>query len=158
MKIKIQHRKELFSGLLFTGFGLGGLLLSPGYRMGTAARMGPGYFPFMVSLCLMGIGVVVCLRSLRRHSAQIQDLQAIQCRPLLLVLGTVFFFGLALRPLGLLLSSFLLVLVSSMAHRNWSLLESLLNAAVLAILVTALFVYGLGMPLGVWPHFFGNTG
>ncbi|MEJ5377325.1 MAG: tripartite tricarboxylate transporter TctB family protein [bacterium] len=158
MKIKIQHRKELFSGLLFIGFALAGLLLSLGYPMGTAARMGPGYFPFMVSLCLLGIGVVVCLRSLRRDSAQIQDAQAIQCRPLLLVLGTVFFFGLALRPLGLLLSSFLLVLVSSMAHPKWSLLESLLNAAVLAILVTALFVYGLGMPLGVWPHFLGNTG
>ena len=47
--------------------------------------------------------------------------------------------------------SFILVLLSSMAHREWCPRESLITAAVLSILVIALFVYALGMPLAVWP-------
>ncbi len=153
-----KNSKDLGSGLLFVGFGLAGMLLSPGYKMGTAARMGPGYFPFLVSLSLTVLGTVVCLRSLGKSSPSLPHGQAIQYRPLLLVLGTLFLFGLSLRPLGLLLSSFLLVLVSSAAHREWRLKECLVSALVLSLLVTALFVYGLGMPLGVWPQLPGQAG
>ncbi len=156
-KMKPKNTKDLGSGLLFVGFGLAGLLLSPGYRMGTAAGMGPGYFPFLVSLGLAGLGAALCVRSLCRPSLPIVCGHPVQYRSLLLVLGTVFLFGLSLKPLGLLLSSFLLILISSAAHREWRLLESLLAALVLSVLVTALFVYGLGMPLGVWPQLPGEA-
>lgn len=156
--MKLKNRKDLGSGLLFVGFGLAGLLLSPGYRMGTAARMGPGYFPFLVSLCLTGLGVTLCVRSLRKPSVPIERGRPIQYRPVLLVLGAVFLFGLSLKPLGLLLSSFILVLISSAAHREWRFVESLVTALVLSVLVTALFVYGLGMPLDIWPQLPGQAG
>lgn len=151
-KMKLKNRKDLGAGLLFVGFGLAGLLLSPGYGMGTAARMGPGYFPFLVSLCLTGLGAALCLRSLQEPSVPMERGHPIQYRPLFLVLGAVFLFGLSLKPLGLLFSSFLLVLVSSAAHRQRRFVESMVTALVLALVVTALFVYGLGMPLAIWPQ------
>lgn len=156
--MRLKNSKDLSSGLIFVGFGLAGLLLSPGYRLGTAARMGPGYFPFLVSLCLTALGAVLCVRSLGRTSPAVAEGHPVRYRSLLLILGTLFLFGLSLKPLGLLPSSFLLVLISSAAHREWRILESLVTALVLSILVTALFVYGLGMPLGVWPQLPGKAG
>jgi hypothetical protein len=150
--MKVREKRDLGSGMLFLGFGVAGILLSPSYQMGTAARMGPGYFPFLVSLSLAAVGLVLSLRSLRASCAlKAESTPGLRLRPLVLVLGSVFLFGLLLRPMGLLLPSFILVFISSMAHRKWRPRESLAIAAVLSMLVIALFVYALGMPLAVWP-------
>jgi hypothetical protein len=157
--MNVRNKEDMGSGILFLGFGIAGMLLSPNYQMGSAARMGPGYFPFLVSLCLAAVGLVLCLRSVGASpSPEAGSKPSIQYRPLVLVLGAVLLFGLLLRPLGLLLPSFLLVVVSSMAHKGWRPVESLVTAVVLSLLVIALFVYGLGMPLAVWPDLPGRAG
>jgi hypothetical protein len=65
----------------------------------------------------------------------------------------VVLFGLLLRPLGLLVSTTLLVVVSSMASHEFRWKEALLNAAVLIVVVLLVFVYCLDFQVPIWPSF-----
>ena len=41
----IHNPRDFWSGVLFTLLGVGALVIGSKYTLGTAARMGPGYFP-----------------------------------------------------------------------------------------------------------------
>ena len=87
----IRNPKEFGSGLLFAGFGLAAIVIGSAYPVGTAARMGPGYFPRGLGMILVALGAILIFHSLRKDGGRIaiKDL-----RPLLIVLGSVVLFGL----------------------------------------------------------------
>ena len=74
-------------------------------------------------------------------------------KALVLVLSSVILFGLILQPLGLLVATTLLVVVSSLASHEFRWKEALLNAAVLIVVVLVVFVYLLEFQVPVWPAF-----
>ena len=74
---------------------------------------------------------------------------------LLLILGSIVLFGLLLKPLGLMISLFILIAVSSYASHEFSWKAMLINAAVLIGLCLAVFVWGLKLELKLWPSFIG---
>ena len=45
----IRGQQDFWSGLLFVGFGAVALVIGRDYAMGTAMRMGPGYFPMILA-------------------------------------------------------------------------------------------------------------
>ena len=55
--LRLLLSTDLLSGLLFAALGAGALYISWRYPAGTAARMGPGYFPHLVSSLLVLLGV-----------------------------------------------------------------------------------------------------
>jgi len=57
--VEIRNKRDFLSGLMLVGLGVGALLVARNYRMGTAFRMGPGYFPVVLSFLLIGIGFIV---------------------------------------------------------------------------------------------------
>jgi hypothetical protein len=150
--MRISHPKDFLTGLMFLLFGGAAMVFSKGLTIGTAAKMGPGYFPFALGLLLAGLGAVLVWRSLVRA----EDLQlwpSIQPKPLAIVLLSVFVFSQILKPFGLLLSTaFLVVMVSKASHEfRWR--EALANAVVLVVIVLAVFVYFLKFQIPVWPAF-----
>ena len=54
--MKIRLSTDLVTGLLFVAFGVFAIAYGWRYAVGTAARMGPGYFPLMISATLTLIG------------------------------------------------------------------------------------------------------
>ncbi|EHP38315.1 transmembrane protein [Cupriavidus basilensis OR16] len=74
-------------------------------------------------------------------------------KTLLWILGSVVLFGLLLKPLGMVLSVFVLVLVSSMASHEFSWKGAVLNAIVLVLISMGAFVYGINLQMPVWPAF-----
>ena len=52
----IRHPKDFFAGVLFIAFGLGAIIVGSNYTLGTAARMGPGYFPRILGGLLVRAG------------------------------------------------------------------------------------------------------
>ena len=102
--------------------------------------MGPGYFPFALGAFLAALGVALLLRSVFGTKGSQAGL-SLHLKPLVLVLSSVVLFGLLLRPLGLLASTMLLVVVSSLASHEFRWKEALLNAAVLIVVVLVVFVY-----------------
>ena len=148
----IRNPKDFYAGLLFMSFGLAAMVLSGSYPIGSAARMGPGYFPRVLGTLIIGLGAVLSMRGFRSTS----ELQATwHWRPLVVVLLSVGFFSLTAQWLGLAVSGLGLVFLSSVASPEFRLKEALISGVILGLAAVVVFVYGLGMPLPVWPTFIG---
>ncbi|WP_137926569.1 tripartite tricarboxylate transporter TctB family protein [Cupriavidus sp. 2SB] len=153
--MQIRRQTDFLSGLMFIAVGLAFSWVARGYTMGTAARMGPGYFPFWLGIVLALLGVVVAVGSVS-VKAEADRMARWDIKTLLWVLGSVVLFGLILKPLGMVLSVLVLVLVSSMASHEFSWKGAILNAVVLVIISTFAFVYGINLQMPVWPAFLAN--
>jgi hypothetical protein len=150
--MRIHHPKDFLTGLLFLLFGAAAIFFAADYTIGSAAKMGPGYFPFALGAFLAALGVALLLKSVFWTKGSQQG-PVFHLKPLVLVLSSVVLFGLLLRPLGLLVSTTLLVVVSSLASHEFRWKETFLNAAVLVVIVLVVFVYCLDFQVPVWPAF-----
>lgn len=150
--LRIRSQKDFASGLMFVLVGLGFSFVARGYSMGTAAKMGPGYFPFLLGLVLAGLGALVLLSSLSSKGEE-DRMERWDIKILLWILGSVVLFGILLKPLGMVLSVFVLVIVSSMASHEFSWKGALLNSVVLVLISMGAFVYGINLQMPVWPAF-----
>jgi hypothetical protein len=148
--LAIRNQRALASGALFLAFAVFFFVTALQYPAGTAARMGPGYFPRLLAIVLAAIGLVVILGAMK-PSAETQALRQWDLKGLAWIAGSVVLFGALLFPLGLVGALFVLIMVSSRASPEFTWTGALTNAAVLIVLCLAVFVYGLGLPLPVWP-------
>ena len=144
----IRNPRDFWSGVLFTLLGVGALVIGSKYTLGTAARMGPGYFPRILGILLIVLGVVIALQALRVRG---EAMPRFRLRPLVVVLGSVVLFGAIGRPLGVALSTVILIVVASAASSEFRPRESLVAGLVLAALAVGVFVVGLQLQLPIWP-------
>ena len=150
--MNIRNFKDFYTGLLFVLFGAAFTWGATRYDMGTAARMGAGYFPFMLGGLLIILGVIVFIRSLVSTSDD-HHVGRIALKPMVMMFGSIAAFALLLRPAGMVLSTFAIILISSLASRESRFWETLISAAVLCASCIAMFVYGLNLQIPVWPAF-----
>src|SRR5512143_4110602 len=108
----IRHPKDFFAGLLFIAFGVAAIVIGSNYALGTAARMGPGYFPRILGILLVTLGAVLAGRATRLHGVPMPRLK---WRPTLVVLGSVVLFGFIVEQAGLLVSTVVLIVGASAA-------------------------------------------
>jgi len=148
--VRIRNPKDFWSGVLFVAVGIGALVLGSKYTLGSAARMGPGYFPRMLGILLVVLGGVLALRALATVGPPVPRFR---WWPTVLVLGSVVVFGLIVQTVGLALSTLLLILVASAASPEFRWKEALVAGVVLATLATAVFIVGLKLTLPIWPRF-----
>jgi hypothetical protein len=154
IKMKIKNHKDFWAGVMFAVFGAFFAGAGTQYTFGTAARMGPGYFPTVLGLMLILIGVVVAVGGLSPKAAE-QKIDRFAWGTLLLILGPVVLFGLLLNTLGLVACLFLLIAVSSYASHEFSWKAMIGNAVVLIALCLFVFVYALKLQFPIWPALFG---
>jgi len=145
---KIPRPKDFYAGLLFVAFGVFAIIVARNYPLGTAARMGPGYFPRLLGILLIVLGAALSLTALR---GQGPPLPGWKWRPVSIVLLSVVAFGLVLTHAGLVLSTIGLIVVASTASREFRFRESLLSGILLAALSVGVFVIGLKLQLPIWP-------
>lgn len=150
MSLRIKNQVDFLAGLVFTVLGLAFAIQSLPHQLGTAGEMGPGYFPLMLGLLLALLGLVV-LASSTITGDENDRLDAIRLRPVFLVTSAVVLFGLLLIPLGLVGSSFVLVILSASASQEFRWRYALITALVMVVISYILFVYGLGLPIPTWP-------
>ena len=148
--MRTRNPKDTYAGLLFVLFGAAARVFSAGHKIGTAAKMGPGYFPFVLGALLCALGIFIGLRSLF-WTKEVKKGPSLHWKPLVMVLFSVVLFGLFLRPLGLLLSTLFMIMVSSAASHEFRIKEALLNACALAFIVLMGFVYFREFQVPVWP-------
>ena len=150
--MKINDAKDFWSGVMFAAFGLAFVAFARQYDMGTAARMGPAYFPTVLGGLLLLLGVVIAISGLTARTTD-GKVDRFHFKPLLLILGAVVAFGLLLRPAGLVGALAALVIISSLGSEEFRLRDVLLLTVGLAVLVLIVFIYGLGMTVPVLPSF-----
>jgi len=72
-------------------------------------------------------------------------------RSMFLVLLAVVIFAYALKPLGVVLSIVILVVISALGGHDFRKKEAVILAVVLALFGVLVFVKGLGLPFNLWP-------
>jgi hypothetical protein len=144
----IRHPKDFWSGVLFVAMGIFAIVYGAKYQLGTAARMGPGYFPRILGILLIILGLALALRALKLKG---EPIPRWYLRPTALVLGSVVLFGAILNFAGLAISTLVLIVVASAASHEWRPIESLIVGVVLALLAVGVFVVGLKLQLPIWP-------
>lgn len=148
--IKINNPKDFWSGLLFIFCGLFFALIALNYRVGTAARMGPGYFPAMLGFFLSFVGGIILWRSIITKGERITRLSF---RPLILITLSLLLFAYLLYPLGLVLALGVLIITSVFAGREFHFKEVFFLGVLLIIFAVLVFAKGLGLPFPLWPKF-----
>ena len=146
----IRHPKDFWSGIVFLFFGLAAVILGREYELGTAGRMGPAYFPTALGILLALVGAASTVRSFFRKGEPVGRLY---WKELVIVLVAVLLFGLLVRDAGLLVSTFLLIMISAFASRQFNLAKSLALAVGMTLFAAGVFVKLLGLPMpliGPW--------
>ena len=146
--MKITHPKDFWSGVLFMLLGAFALVYGSKYNIGTAARMGPGYFPRILGILLLVFGGLILLRAFRLKGDAIPPWK---WRPTLLVLGSVVLFGAIVKLLGMALSTVVLIVAASAASHEFRPKEAVIAGVLLAALAVGVFVIGLNLQLPIWP-------
>jgi hypothetical protein len=148
-QLAVSINKDVVAGVLFASFAAGFGYMSAFYPMGSAAQMGPGYYPALLSGVLAFLGIALTVTGSRKPSARM-----IVVRPIALiaVLGTPIVFAVTLRPLGFVPSVALASLAATIAAPSMSLKHRAFSAAGLAAGCTTVFIWALGVPLPLFGY------
>lgn len=149
----IKSPKDFWAGVLYIAFGAAAIGFAYSYPVGSAGRMGPGYFPRALGLILLFLGVLLALRAVRMQGA---PMTFGSFKPLSIVIGSVILFGLAAPKLGLMVATVILIVVSSTASDEFRWKEAAIASIVMAIFTYLAFSWGLNLQLPVWPWFVGQ--
>lgn len=157
LRLPIGSRQDYFGGLGLVALALFALWASrdlPGMR---GFAFGPGTAPrgFAIMLGLIGLAVAVI-----GFLTKGPPVDRFGVRGPVFILASVFVFALCIRPLGLVVASFLSIVISAAATTEVRWVETVIWAAVLTLFCALLFPWGLNLPLPMWPtidllHIFG---
>jgi len=146
--MRIRAPKDFWSGVMFCAFAAVAILAARGYSLGSAGKMGPGYFPLLLGGLLGVLGVILIGRSLVLDGEPVPRFHLV---PLALIAVAVALFGLMIEPAGLVVSLAVLTVLSAWAGPQFRLTETVALAAALIVFSIGVFVYALGLSINVWP-------
>jgi hypothetical protein len=156
--LKLKSQKDFWSGLMFTVAGIAFAWGATAYNFGSAARPGPGYFPFGLGVLLAILGAIVLLKSLTVDTPDGDPVEKFAWRPIIVITLSLVVFGFVLPKLGMIISLPLLVVMASFAGDEFHPVEVAINAAVLTVGSWLIFIKGLGLTIPLWPTILGLAG
>ena len=150
--MKIRNQRDFGAGIMYMVIGLFFAIIATQYQMGTAAKMGPGYFPFYLGILMTLLGLLVLVKSFSATAA-IEKIPKFNWRIIAQITGSVVLYGLLLPRLGFLVAVVTLVLVSASASKEFTWKGSLINAGFLVAFTYSVFVLGLKLQFPLLPVF-----
>lgn len=141
-RLTLDH-KGAIGGAILAAVGAFMLAESFQYGIGTARRMGAGYFPMVLGGIGIAIGVLMVLRSLARQGT----VQPIAWRPAVAILAAIAVFGLTVRQVGLLPSIALTGLLACLGDSEIGRREAIALVLSICFGVWLVFVVGLQLPI-----------
>ena len=152
--MRIRSPRDFWSGAMFIAFGAFFVVWAfLYYQMGSAVRMGPGYFPALLGGLLVVLGLFVLGNSLAVDGPKVD---AFHFKPLLLVSGSVVAYGYLMQPGGLVVATVAAVVVGALGGEEFRWKEVAILTLVLVLFSWLVFVKGLTLPFPMCPSFIEN--
>lgn len=149
-----MDRKSIVSGVAVMAIGAVALYQISGLNFGNPARMGPGFFPAMLSgtLIILGAGIIIsALRTSRVYTgseeAEGGTSPRIAIPKLLIVLCSIASFALMIGRFGLVPSLAVAIGISTFASRNRDLKRTAILIFAVPLVSLVIFRYGLGLSI-----------
>lgn len=143
MKTGLLGNKDFLAGLVFVLIGVLALAVARDYPMGTAMRMGSGYFPTVLGGILVLLGAWVMARGLRSGEKVKGEWG---WKPLAFIALAFVLFGLLMPRIGLVPALAAAILASALGGREFRTKEALILALVMSALTAVLLLVVLKMP------------
>jgi hypothetical protein len=159
--VNLKNQKDFFSGLLFMVIGVSFAWTASRYTIGSAAKMGPGYFPLLLGALLTVLGGVLVYKALVFETEDGGRIGPWAWRPVGFVVLANLVFGVmigglssvGIPPMGLVLAIFALTVLAAKAGSAFRWKDVLVLAAVLALGSYLTFIVLLKLQLAIWPAF-----
>ena len=143
MQFKIKNPEDFWAGLLFVGFGVVAVVVSLDYPMGSAMRMGPGYFPTMLGGLMIVMGAIVTLLSFRVEGPPVR---AFPWKAAIMLSLGFLVFGWGIDHVGFIPSLFVLIVLCAAAGQIFRWRDTLIMSIVLIVGAVGVFIYGVDLP------------
>ena len=144
MKFSIKSQEDFLAGLMFIAFGIFAIVVARDYPMGSAMRMGPGYFPTYLGAIMVVIGAIITLMSTKIPGGKVSGFA---WRPVIALFTAFLVYGVAMEHnFGFIPSIAIVVIIASFSVKDFRPLELGLLTGVLVLGTTALFIWGLELP------------
>lgn len=144
----VRGPQDVLCGLMFIAVGVLGVVVGWDYPRGTSVRLGTGVFPAILSWGLIGIGAIVFVKGLITHG---DPIGRIAVRPVLLIGLAAAMFALLIETGGLIAAMVVMMILAALAGDEHSIKEFSIFAAIMILMALGIFVWGLEMPLKVFP-------
>lgn len=146
-------RGNALCGAIFIAFGIYFGAFSLTMEIGTAFRMGPGFFPLFLAALLILLGGIILVQAMRVEG---EAIGSFPWRGMAFILPAPIFFALTLRGLGFVPSIFLTTLIASYASVKMRSPTALILSALMTVFTTLVFVYGLNLPFRLFGPWLGQ--
>ena len=145
--VSTTNWRNLTFAALFVLFSLAtGIHAWRNMTVGTAAAMGPGFFPLMLSIALGILAACVGLTGVDRPGPlKLAPLKAVA----LIILAPVVF-ALSIRTLGLVIAVAATIFMATFASSRATLREAVLLSAAFTTFCVIVFYYLLSLPIPLW--------
>jgi putative tricarboxylic transport membrane protein len=111
---------------------------------------GPGTAPRLCASLLLVLGAAIAISGLLVDG---NPLQHFAVRGPFFVTISIVIFALAIRPLGLVATSFICFMVAALGSPETRWIETAITGLILTVFCALLFPYGLGLRFQLWPAF-----
>lgn len=141
--MKITSQEDFWGGVMFIAFGALAIFIAQDYPFGTAARMGPGYFPTWIGIGLIVLGAMIAATGFKEKG---EGIGRFAWKAMFLLSIAFIFFGWAIDHIGFVAAVAVMVALASAAGKDFRWKEMILVAIFLIIGCWALFIKGLDLP------------
>jgi len=145
-------RQDVVGGLVIIAVAVFAFWAGSDLPIGTFGGMGPGMLPKGLAVLLGALGALLVFDSWFEGG---ERLERWSIRGPVFVLGAVVAFGLAVRPLGLVIAGPLAVIISAFASDEVKWGETLLFGLAMTVFCVGLFKLALGLPIPLAPWLIG---
>lgn len=148
MKDNLRNNTDFFAGLMFILIGAGAIFIARDYPIGSATRMGPGYFPVALGGLLFLFGVYIMVQGVIKKK-EMQGTWSMKAW-IILPIATIIF-GYVMDHGGFVPALLALIFITASAGDEFKFREVLIMAALLTVGSVGLFIYALEMPYPLFP-------
>lgn len=149
-RFRVRAPRDFFGGIVLIAIAIIALMATNELSGMHGFAFGPGTAPRMFATLLAIVGAAVALTGILFDGPPIEKYAF---RGPALVFIAIISFAAMIRPLGLVVATYLTFIISIFGSTEMKWVESLIAAAAMTIFCVLLFVYLLQLPFQLWPTF-----